>query len=86
MKERTPWWFTLLLVVTALPMFCMLDRAGFVLEAAYGIGETRIVGWLYPVYVVASGLCAWFCYPSRRTVAWILEAMMALMAVLLYLC
>ena len=43
------------------------------------------MGWLYPAYVVISGICAWMCYPRRRALAWILVALVLLTDIGLFL-
>lgn len=42
--------------------------------------DSPIVGfvWLYPLYVLASGVCSYICYPERRDVSWILIILMLL--------
>ncbi len=50
-------------------------------------GEYRTLLWLYPVYVILSGRCAWRCYPARPALAWILLALMWLShAAIFYMC
>lgn len=36
----------------------------------------RTFVWLYPFYVIASGVCAWICWPDRKDVSWILIILM----------
>lgn len=46
-----------------------------------GISEDPTVKYLtyfYPAYVIATGVCAWLCYPQRKALAWILLALMLL--------
>lgn len=70
----TPWWFTALLVLAALPMF----SAVYFVAATPAGSEAKWLSWLYPAYVVISAVCAWICYPDRRALAWILLILMIL--------
>lgn len=79
---RAPWWFVVLLVLTVALLMLMTLRADDVLAVAYGV--EGVTGWLYPVYAVLSAVLAWICYGQRRTLAWILEGLMLLTAILLY--
>ena len=67
-RQRIPWWFVVLCVILALPVFFipLYDDMAVLRDT---------LGWLdtyYPVYIVAALLCALLCYPRRREVAWIL--------------
>lgn len=67
-QNHTPWWFTLICIIVALPAtalpqllsLCNPDLKAFV--------------WLYPVYVIASCYLAWKIYTTRQLLAWILLA------------
>lgn len=39
-------------------------------------GSERTFVWLYPFYVIASGVCAWLCWPERKDVSWIIIILM----------
>lgn len=80
--HRTPWWFTALLIMTAIPMVWLMGRAGAVLSATYDT-DSAALNWFYPIYIMLSGVCAYLCYPDRRALAWILEALMCLTTLLL---
>ncbi len=46
-----------------------------------GISDDPTVKYLtyfYPAYVIATGICAWMCYPQRKALAWILLVLMLL--------
>ncbi len=72
--EATPWWFTLIIVLAILPMFVSLAVAG---RSPRG-SELYFLSWLFPVYSLLSGFCAWMCYTDRRALAWILVCLMIL--------
>jgi len=38
----------------------------------------RALIWLYPIYVVLSGLLAWQCYGRRTVMSWIILVLMLL--------
>lgn len=82
--QRAPWWFTLLLIIVVLPTATFIPQASYIIEEAEWLGNSY-VGWLYPVYVVLSAIIAWACYPSRRTIAWILFSLIVLTDIGLYL-
>lgn len=79
MKLRTPWWFAALDVAVAVAAGCLSYAAADVMSST-GWLNSGSTGWLYPAYVVLSAILAWACYPTRRAVAWILVAMLALSA------
>lgn len=73
-ERRTPWWFTLLLIVLALPLCAVLY---FVSSTPEGSTE-RTLAWLYPVYVAGSVVCARMCYAERPALAWVITALLLL--------
>lgn len=80
MKQRIPWWFIMINVAAAL---LLMLQSG---QAAQALGEAATpvdFGWLFPAYAVASAALAVASYPQRRTVAWILTALMVVAAVML---
>jgi len=82
--QRAPWWFTLLLIVIVLPTAAFIPQASQILEEAEWLGSSY-VGWLYPVYVILSAVISWLCYPDRRTIAWIMFALILLTDIGLYI-
>ena len=48
-------------------------------------GETETLVWCYPIYVLGAVWCAWRCLPERKTVYWILVALLALTHVAIWL-
>ena len=83
-EPRTPWWFIVIILLVALPTVTFIPQAAEVVEQARWLG-TAYMGWLYPAYVVISGICAWMCYPRRRALAWILVALVLLTDIGLFL-
>lgn len=81
---RAPWWFTLLLVVLAIAAAFMFPAASTVLDNALWLGADY-VGWLYPAYVILTAILAWTTYPARRTLAWVLVALLFLTATGLFI-
>ena len=76
MKSKNPTWFLILIIAVALPV------AGYPIllsqwPPADGY-EMKFILWLYPAYVIASGIFAWICWPTRRLESWILLAFMVL--------
>lgn len=68
---RPPWWFAVLLLVVSVPALIFSNAAYRVLgESGWVMND--LTGWLYPAYVIISAFSAWFVYPTRRTLAWVL--------------
>lgn len=65
---------TALVIVFCLPLFGFPTLLGLLPP---GSGLKSLV-WLYPFYVIGGGVCARICWPSRKTVTWILLVLMAL--------
>ncbi len=80
MKKRAPWWFIVINVAVALPLMTLAGAAREVLSAS---PQSLDLGWLFPVYAVASAALAVASYPQRRSVAWILWSLMVLAALML---
>ncbi len=75
-RRRVPLWFLALIVVLVLPVMAYPTLMSMWPQAdGY---EMSAVLWLYPAYVGASGVFAYICWPTRRTEAWILLAMLFL--------
>lgn len=73
-RPHAPLWMTVLIIVCMLPVLAFPS----LLSAAPSDSGPETLLWLYPLYVIASGVCAWICYPARKEVAWILLILMIL--------
>ena len=82
-SPRTPWWFTLLLIIVSAATLFFCSQASQVLSAA-GWLAPDFTAWFYPAYVVIAAVCSWICFPTRRTLAWILFALIVLSDVALF--
>lgn len=82
--NRPPVWFIALAAVAAVPMVLLTVRADSVLRMAYDT-DSPALSWLYPAYILLSGVLACICYRQRPTIAWILLALMILTDILLLL-
>lgn len=80
-KPRRPWWFTALLIVVVLPAFGL---PWLLADAPKDSLLANLIKW-FPAFLLLAAFCAWFSYPQRRDVAWILVALMVLSAVSLYI-
>jgi len=76
--ERTPLWFTAILIAVALPTFYFIPQASHIVEEAEWLGS-GYVGWIYPLSIAFTCVFAWMCYPGRRTLSWILAGVVALL-------
>lgn len=75
MESETPLWFKILVVVLMMPV------AGLptLLSSMGGVeNPVKMLIWLYPAYVLVTGICATMCYRSRRELSWILLVLMLL--------
>ncbi|WP_290142577.1 hypothetical protein [Paramuribaculum intestinale] len=73
---RAPAWFIVLAVVMTLP--ALLTPALLSACPPDGPDMVRTLVWIYPFYVVVAAWLACLCWDSRRTMAWVLLALMAL--------
>lgn len=73
---------TILIIVVLLPVFslpALLDTV------PAGDDSLRTIVWCYPFYMLLSGYLAWFAYPQRPTVSWILIALMVLSTIAIWM-
>lgn len=77
MKQRVPLWVIIMIIVVALPVAAYPTLLSMWPSVDDGL-EMKTLLWFYPAYVIASGVFAYICWPSRRTEAWILLALMLL--------
>ncbi|MBD5266510.1 MAG: hypothetical protein HDR85_04735 [Bacteroides sp.] len=75
MKQRTPLWMTLVILLFLLPVFSFPVLLGNI-PADDETAKTFV--WIYPFYMLFSAWLAWNAYPTRSTVSWILIILMAL--------
>ncbi len=73
-RPKTPLWVTVVIIICMLPVLAFPSLLS--MTAADSTARTFV--WFYPFYVIASGVCAWICWPQRRDVMWILLALMVL--------
>lgn len=69
-----PLWMKIVIICCMLPVLAFPS----LLAATQADTPARTIVWLYPFYVLASGLCAWIYYPVRREMSWILIVLMLL--------
>lgn len=81
LRPRRPWWFALILVLLVLPAF----STPWLLADAPADSLLQILIKWFPAFLLLAAVCAWFAYPQRRDVAWILVAVMALSAASLFM-
>lgn len=72
--------FKTIVIASALPL------AGYpwLLSACPAYDPYKTLVALYPVYVVLSSALEWLCWPARKTVAWILIALLWLSHAAIY--
>ena len=73
-SRRPPIWMIIVIVAAMLPVLAFPTLLAMVSPG----GSERIFVWIYPFYVIASGVCAWLCWPERKDVSWILILLMLL--------
>lgn len=75
-RQRRPLWIAIVIIAAMLPVAgyaCLLATASTQTST-----EIRTLMWLYPLYVLAAGLCAWICWPRRKELTWIIIVLMLL--------
>lgn len=80
-QPRRPWWFTLILIVLLLPSFF---TPWVLADAPPQSLLATLIQW-FPVYLIGSAFCAWYAYPQRPSVAWILVILMILTSASLWM-
>lgn len=65
----------LIIIIAALPVVAF---PALLSQAPAGDGTVDLFLWFYPLYVVASAVCAWICRDKRPEVMWILVVLMLL--------
>ena len=81
LRPRRPWWFTVILVILVLPSFGL---PWLLADAPDGSMLQLMIKW-FPAFLVLSAVCAWYSYPQRRDVAWILVGIMVMTTGALYM-
>ncbi len=71
---KAPLWLVIVTVIAMLPVLAF----PMLLDGPAGNQETKALLWLYPLYVLVSGVCAVICYHQRPEVTWILLILMIL--------
>lgn len=71
-RRRTPLWVTAVIIICMLPVLAFPSLLS--MTGADSVARTFV--WFYPFYVLGSGVCAWFCWPQRRDLMWILLVLM----------
>ncbi|MGN0219052.1 MAG: hypothetical protein ACI4AX_02070 [Muribaculaceae bacterium] len=71
---KAPCWLVIVTVIAMLPVLAF----PMLLDGQAGDKESRALLWLYPFYVIVSGICAVICYRQRPEVTWILLILMIL--------
>lgn len=80
-RPRRPWWFTTILIILVLPAF---STPWLLADAPEGSLLSILIKW-FPAFLLLAAFCAWFSYPQRRDVAWILVTLMIISASLLFI-
>lgn len=73
-NNRPPLWVVIVTVIAMLPVLAF----PVLLDSPADDDETKALLWLYPLYVIVSGICAAICYRQRPEVTWILLILMIL--------
>lgn len=72
--SQVPVWYTVLVILFALPVF----QTPLLLDSCPPHTDARTWVMIYPLYVIAAAWIAWQSYSARRTLAWIILALMLL--------
>lgn len=74
--RRVPLWMTVLIAVDMLPGLAL--PAMLAALPAQPDDSVQLFLWLYPLYIIATGVIAWQCYSRRTIMTWILLMLMLL--------
>lgn len=86
-KNNSPLWFKILVIVLLIPLFSWPGIMTDVLNRSDERDSTTLLVLLFPIYAILSAYYAYRCYDDRRELSWILIAVMILsyLAAFLYL-
>lgn len=83
-RRKTPWWMTLLSLAMLLPLAWILTSSA----TSSGTGDegssVSLIAEFFPFFALSAAGLAWYSYPERPTVSWILLAVLALSYVAMY--
>ena len=73
MNQRRPAWLLIVIILLTLPLFAFPTLLGMIKP---GDQTAQSMVWLYLIYVPLTDYLAWICWPQRRTIAWVLLALL----------
>lgn len=73
-QPHTPLWVKAVIILAMLPVLAF----PWLIGGETADTEVRVLLWLYPAYVLVTGLCAWICYRQRPELTWILIVLLLL--------
>lgn len=79
---RVPWWMYIVIILCMAPGLCF-PWVMSLIQNPDPIVKGLI--WLYPAYVLLSGVLAWQCYGRRTIMAWIVLILLILSHAGLYI-
>lgn len=80
-RRRTPWWMDVIILVLMSPALVFPG----LINNMPAEGTPQALVWLYPLYVIVTGVCTWMVYPQRPALAWILLALLVLSNIAMYI-
>lgn len=75
-RRHTPLAVTVIIILTALPVFALPSLLSLAGESPLPIVRTLL--WGYPLYVLLTAWLAYICYDTRPYITWILVILMIL--------
>ncbi|MCM1137339.1 MAG: hypothetical protein NC221_04570 [Duncaniella sp.] len=82
MPTKTPAWMTILIIIVLLPIFSI---PALLNQIPPEDDTLKTITWCYPFYLLLSGYLAWFAYPQRPYISWILIALMVLSSIAVWM-
>lgn len=79
-NRKTPWWMLLLILVLMSPALVFPA----LISRMPAEGTPQALVWLYPAYVIATGICSYLIYPQKPAVTWILLGLLVLSHIGMY--
>lgn len=73
MNQRRPFWLLVIIIILSLPIFAFPTMLGMINQ---GEQVVQTMAWLYVAYILLTDYLAWICWPERKTMTWILLALL----------
>lgn len=83
-RRKAPWWMTLISLVMLLPLALILTASATSSGTAEESSSVSLIARVFPFFALSAAGLAWYSYPERPAVSWILLAVLALSYAAMY--